>query len=256
MNSFKNHKVIISGALGDIGKSIVMEFVKMGAHVAMGDIKSISEANDFLEEVKSINSKAKVIYYQVDVRFPVEVKNWIDQATIDLGILDIIIPNAATVTLKGIMEVGPLEWSEELKVNIDGAFYLSKYAAEKLLKDQVPGRVVFIGSWAADVVHPNLPVYCISKAALRMLSKCMALELAKNNILVNEVAPGYVDAGLSKKVFERNSTAKDDAINKVPVRRIISPEEVAKSVIWLSDFKNNHMTGSTLLMDGGLSLLT
>ena len=255
MNSFKNHKVIISGALGDIGKSIVREFVKVGACVAMGDIKSIAEANDFLEEVSKINREVKVIYSQVDVRLPEEVKSWVNLASKKIGTLDIIIPNAATVTLKKILETDPLEWSEELKVNLDGAFYLSKYAIEKLIKEKVPGRVVFIGSWAADVVHPNLPVYCISKAALRMLSKCLALELAKNNILVNELAPGYVDAGLSKKVFEGDLTAKDEAIRKVPVRRIISPEEVAKSVIWLSDFKNNHMTGSTLLMDGGLTLL-
>lgn len=255
LKSFENHTVIISGALGDIGKSVVKEFVRMGAHVAMGDIKPIAEADNFLEELYRINKKAKVIYDQVDVRLPEDVKFWVDQSSIKIGPLDIIIPNAATVTLKRIMEINPQEWSDELKVNLDGGFYLSKFAVERLLNEKLPGRVVFIGSWAADVVHQNLPIYSISKAALRMLSKCLALELAHNNILVNEVAPGYVDAGLSKKVFEGSSTAKGDAINKVPVRRIISPREVAKNVLWLSDFNNNHMTGSTLLMDGGLSLL-
>jgi len=256
LGSFKNHKVIISGALGDIGRSIVKAFVGKGADVALGDIKPIDEAEAFLASLKALNPEVKVLYDQVDVRDPGQVKNWVDRASGELGSLDIVIPNAATVTIKGIMDISPQEWANELKVNLDGAFYLSRFASEKLLQDKLPGRIVFVGSWAGETVHQNLPTYSVSKAALRMLSKCLALELAPNNILVNEIAPGYVDAGLSKQVFDGNKSAKLNAIEKVPVKRIIHPDEVAISVLWLCDFDNKHMTGSTLLMDGGLSLMS
>lgn len=256
LSSFKTHRVIISGALGDIGRSIIEAFVLQGADVALGDVKPITEAQDFLGSLKSLNPEVKLLYDQVDVREPESVKTWIDRATLELGFLDIIIPNAAIVTIKGIMEINPQEWTDELKVNLDGVFYLSRFATEKLLRENRPGRIVFVGSWAAETVHQNLPAYSVSKAALRMLSKCLALELAPKDILVNEIAPGYVDAGLSKKVFERDVSAKLDAIGKVPVKRIIPTEEVARNVLWLCDFDNKHMTGSTLLMDGGLSLLS
>ncbi|EPR67939.1 SDR family NAD(P)-dependent oxidoreductase [Cyclobacterium qasimii] len=256
LGSFKNHKVIISGALGDIGQSIVKAFVGKGADVALGDVKPKAEAEAFLASLKAINFEANVLYDQVDIRDPEQVKNWVDRASGELGTLDIIIPNAATVTIKGIMDISPQEWTNEIKVNLDGAFYLSRFASEKLLEDKVPGRVVFVGSWAAETVHQNLPTYSVSKAALRMLSKSLALELAPNDILVNEIAPGYVDAGLSKQVLDGNASAKLKAIEKVPVKRIMHPDEVASSVLWLCDFDNKHMTGSTLLMDGGLSLLS
>lgn len=256
LGSFKNHRVIISGALGDIGRSIVEAFVLKGADVALGDLKPIDEAKDFLTALEGLNSEVRLLYDQVDVRQPQSVKNWVDRATRELGPLDIVIPNAATVTIKGIMEINPQEWSNELKVNLDGAFYLSRFTTEKLLQAKIPGRLVFVGSWAGETVHQHLPAYSVSKAALRMLSKCLALELAPKDILVNEIAPGYVDAGLSKKVFDRNESAKLEAIQKVPVKRIIHSEEVAKNILWLCDFDNKHMTGSTLLMDGGLSLLS
>jgi NAD(P)-dependent dehydrogenase (short-subunit alcohol dehydrogenase family) len=254
--SFKNHCVIISGALGDIGRSIVKAFVLKGANVALGDVKQIDEAQAFLASLNLLNPEVKVLYDTVDVRDPSQVKQWVDRATNELGSLDIIVPNAATVTIKGIMEIRPQEWANELKVNLDGAFYLSRFASEKLLQEKVSGRLVFVGSWAAEAVHQNLPTYSVSKAGLRMLSKCMALELAPNDILVNEIAPGYVDAGLSKQVLDGDASAKLKATEKVPVKRIMHPDEVASSVLWLCDFENKHMTGSTLLMDGGLSLLS
>lgn len=255
-SSFKNHCVIISGALGDIGRSIVKAFVLKGANVALGDVKENDEAQAFLASLNLLNPEVKVFYDRVDVRDPDQVKQWVERATEELGALDIIIPNAATVTIKGIMDISPAEWSNELKVNLDGAFYLSRFASEKLLHGKVSGRLVFVGSWAAETVHQNLPTYSVSKAALRMLSKSLALELAPNDILVNEIAPGYVDAGLSKQVLDGNESAKLKATEKVPVKRIMHPDEVASSVLWLCDFDNKHMTGSTLLMDGGLSLLS
>ena len=88
-----------------------------------------------------------------------------------------------------------------------------------------------------------------------MLCKCMALELAPHNILVNEIAPGFVDAGLSGRSFEKNPVLKKESQEKVPIKKLISAGEVARQVVLLCHPLNEHMTGSTVLMDGGLSLL-
>src|SRR5690606_1294359 len=99
-----------------------------------------------------------------------------------------------------LSEISPSDWNSQLNVNLSGAFYLAQNAAQRLLTAHRGGRIVFVGSWAAHAPHLNMIPYSVSKAGLRMLCKCMALELAPHQITVNEIAPGYVDAGLSGKI--------------------------------------------------------
>src|SRR5207302_282239 len=136
-------------------------------------------------------------YDRVDVSRADEVARWIDTVGQSLGVPTLIIPNAAIVNVGGVREAKPELWERELQVNLSGAFYMAQAGAKRLLEHNKPGRIVFIGSWAAHAAHVQIPAYCASKAGIRMLCKCLALELAPYNILVNEVAPGYVDAGLT-----------------------------------------------------------
>lgn len=251
---FRNETVIISGGLGDIGRAIALEFAKKGANIAICDIHTAIYAKEFLSELEKYKIQSR--YTQVDVADAEEVKNWVINVESNLGIPSIIIANAATVTFASLNEITPEQWSRELRVNLDGAFHLTQSATERLLHHRHPGRVVFIGSWAAHAVHTNLPAYCVSKAGMRMLCKCMALELAPHNILVNELAPGFVDAGLSSRSFEKNPGMSKKAQKKVPIKKLISATEVAQQVLMMCHPLNEHMTGSTLLMDGGLSLLS
>lgn len=250
---FKNETVIISGGLGDIGRAIALEFAKEGTNIALCDVHPATNAQDFLEELNQFNIKS--YYGQVDVADAEAVKNWVIKVENELGVASIIVANAAIVTYGGIHEISPEQWNRELRVNLDGAFYLTQSATARLIHHAHPGRVVFIGSWAAHSVHTKIPAYCVSKAGLRALCKCMALELAPNNILVNEIAPGYVDAGLSGRSFEKDPVMKMESIQRVPVKKLISAAEVAQQVVLLCHPLNIHMTGSTVLMDGGLSLL-
>ena len=250
---FKNDTVIISGGLGDIGRAIALEFAKQGANIALGDIHQPDHAREFLAALKEY--KIQSGYRQVDVTDAEAVKHWVNEVESEMGLPGIIIANAATVTFGSTIEMSAGQWSRELRVNLDGAFHLTKAATARLLHHGRPGRVVFMGSWAAHAVHPNIPAYCVSKAGMRMLCKCMALELAPYNILVNEMAPGFVDAGLSGQSFEKDPATRTAALQKVPVKKLISAAEVAQQVLLLCHPQNVHMTGSTVLMDGGLSLL-
>ena len=101
-------------------------------------------------------------------------------------------------------------------------FYLTECNNSSSLFMAFPGWVVFIGSWAAHAVHTNIPAYCVSKAGIRMLCKCMALELAPHQILVNEIAPGFVDAGLTGRNFEKNPGTREKAEQRVPIHKLIS----------------------------------
>lgn len=245
----QNQTAIVSGGLGDIGRAIVRELHSCGASVAIGDIHPASDAQPLLDE---LGSRAR--YDRVNVSDAEAVSRWIRTVESSLGVPTLVIPNAAIVTLSGLRELTPAQWKQELSVNLDGAFHLALEAARLMTSRSMPGRIVFIGSWAGSVPHAHIPAYCVSKAALRMLMKQFALEYARDEILVNEVAPGYVDAGLSGRVFEKDPSVRQRAVQEVPIRRLIDPAEVAMQVIHLCDPRNRHMTGSVLLMDGGLSL--
>lgn len=250
---YKNKTVIISGGCGGIGFSTAKKFALLGANISIGDILPIEEASKKIALIENIG--VKCLYTKVDISNPQAVKKWVDETENQLGTATIIIVNAAVARLSDFDNVTPDEWVKDLNINVNGAFFLSKFTTDKLKKDNKEGSVVFVGSWAAVHVHKHMPAYSVSKAALSMLSKCLALELAPHNILVNEIAPGYVDAGLSGRIWNENPGRKEIAAQKVPTKKVISAEEVADNIIFLCHPNNKHMIGSTLLMDGGLSLL-
>lgn len=251
---FDGRTAVISGGLGDIGRAIAIAFAGHGANIALCDCLPATAATELIAMLEQ--HQVTCTYTVVDVSDATAVDNWIAAVEKAQGVASIIIANAATVTTASIHEITAGQWSRELRVNLDGAFHLTQAATSRLRHHKQNGSVVFIGSWAAETPHVHIPAYCVSKAGLRMLCKCMALELAPHRILVNEIAPGYVAAGLSAAVWQKNPGAAEEAIQKVPIKKVISPEQVAVQVVNLCHPDNEHITGSTLLMDGGLSLLS
>lgn len=249
---FEGKVAIISGGLGDIGKATAVAFAQKGASIAIGDIQSSQKSEGIIRAIEKHN--VKCLYHRVDVSKYDEVKKWVDAIEDVIGIPQFIIPNAATATMAGIHQVTPAQWQKEIDINLSGVFYLARETTVRLQSQKLQGRVVFVGSWAAHSVHSHMPAYSVSKAGVRMLCQCMAKELAPQNILVNEIAPGYVKAGLSGKIWKENPGMEQESLQRVPVRRLITAAEVAEQIIYLCRPDNQHMTGSTLLMDGGLSL--
>jgi glucose 1-dehydrogenase len=247
-DELKNQVAIISGGLGDIGRAIALELAGRGADIALGDIAPEENAAPTLEALAALGRKAR--YDCVDTADAQQVAEWVDKVEADLGTPSLIIPNAAIATLKNTKEISAEEWTREVSINLNGAFFLAQTAALRLSQHNQPGRIVFVGSWAAERPHQHIPAYSASKAALRMLMQCMALDFAPN-ILINEIAPGYVNAGLSGRIFAEKPEA---ARLRVPIQQLIEPEEVAAQVAHLCDPANRHMTGSVLTMNGGLSL--
>ncbi len=247
-----NQIAIISGGLGDIGSAIATELADCGADIAIGDIKQEAAAASVIASIQSLGRKA--VYTQVDISRSDEVEEWINTTSRALGVPSLIIPNAAIARMSNIKKLSFHDWDQQLLINLNGAFYMSRAAANKLVEMKMGGRIVFIGSWAAHRVHRHLPAYCVGKAGLRMLSQCMAAEYAENGILVNEIAPGTVNAGLSAAILKGKPQVQKSIKSQIPVGKLIEPVEVAKQVAYLCDPDNHHITGSTLLMDGGLSL--
>lgn len=246
--------VAISGGLGDIGASIARVLARAGADVAIADHLDDEHADPLLSDLQKIGVRG--YYRRLDVRDYADSRSWYDDVEAFYGRTpNLIVANAAVVTLKPLLEIAPEEWLREIQVNLSGSYFFSRFGAERLIRGDCAGRIVFLGSWAAHAPHRALPAYSVAKAGLRMLSKCLALELAPSGILVNEVAPGYVDAGLSGRIFKKDASAREGALKGVPIGRLIGAEDVANQVLLLCSDFFAHMTGSVVLQDGGLSLL-
>lgn len=243
---------VVSGGLGAIGSATVRAFAAQGADVAWCDLLPEDRALPLVGEVQDLGQQC--LYHRADVSDPRAVSSWLLDVEQRLGIASLIVPNAAIVGLAPWPQLSAEDWRRVMAINLDGAFHLASIATRRLIELGLPGRVVFVGSWAADHVHLALPAYCVAKAGMRMLTRCMAGALAPHDILVNEVAPGFVAAGLADQFPESVRDAHEASRRQVPVGRLIKPDEVASQIVHLCDPDNRHMTGSTVLMDGGLSL--
>lgn len=254
MKNLSGQVAIVSGGLGDIGEAIALELAGRGADVALSGQHGAEEAKEVLAMIQAFGVRAR--YDRVDVTDAEQVERWVTSVAREWGKPpSLIVPNAATVTVSPIGEMTSEQWRQEIAVNLHGAFYMAQSAGRQLLAAGMPGRIVFLGSWAGHAPHPRIPAYSVAKAGMRMLCQCMAVEWAPHGILVNEIAPGYVDAGLSGRLWRENPGSREQAQGRVPVGVLITPQEVASQVAHLCDPKNRHITGTVLVMDGGLSLV-
>ncbi|MGF7025497.1 MULTISPECIES: SDR family NAD(P)-dependent oxidoreductase [Sphingobacterium] len=253
MEEYKNKVVLISGGLGDIGRAMAEAFLTQQAIVCISDRfePQVARARWPLLD----GAGARLFYDQVDVADARQVDAWVQRIRQELGAISICIANAACVTIKDFSTLSNEEWKNEMAVNLDGSFFLANACAKSFVETELAGSIIFMGSWAAHAVHQNLPAYSVSKAGLRMLCQAMALEYATYGIRVNEIAPGYVNAGLSKVVWSSNAELQMKAKAVVPLGQIIEAEEVAKQVLWICSDNCKHMTGTAIVMDGGLSLI-
>lgn len=251
--TWDNKVVLISGGLGDIALATALAFGKEGAKIALADIIDVGEHKKKAEVLN--RESIDFIYSQVDISQPSAVAGWVEKVDATWGRMDVAIMNAASLQQNSVERISVDEWQLSMNINLNGAFYMARQAAVYMKSRQLKGNLIFMGSWAAHAVHPAIPAYSVAKAGIRMLCQCMALEFASDGIRVNEIAPGYVNAGLSKEVWKADPALADEARARVPVGLLITPEEVAANIIWICNDNNRNLTGSTLVVDGGLSLL-
>lgn len=253
MEEYREKVVLISGGLGDIALAIAEAYLECGAVVALSDKSQEVFAKEKLRPL--LKYGANLNYSTVNVCDGYAVEEWVKQIRNKYLRIDIAIVNAAQVTLKKFKDLSIEEWQAEQRVNLDGAFFFANSSAKCFIESNVAGSILFLGSWAAHAVHDNLPTYSVTKAAVRMLCQAMALEYAAHAIRINEVAPGYVNAGLSRVVWSNSPDSQKAAKDIVPLKEIIEVEDIAKQVLWITSINNKHMTGATIIMDGGLSLI-
>ena len=237
---------IVTGGSRGIGFQTAKMFSENGAKVVI-----TSKNSDRLKDVT--DQLSNTISISADVRKEEEVKKVIEKAVDHFGKLDILVNNAGIFPrIKQLHEISELEWNDVIDVNLNGQFRFTKFALPYLQKSS--GTIINVSSDAGLKAYEgfNADAYSASKAALIVLTKCWALEYAKDKIRVNCVCPGVIDTDMTKPFLQ---TEKDREFmnNDHPLGRIGKPDEIAKSILFLASEDSSWTTGSILAVDGGQS---
>lgn len=252
MGKLNGKTALITGATRGMGRAVAKLFAKEGANVLINgrDEKRGSAV------VANITQKGgNAIFIQADITSRHANKDLVKKAVDEFGRLDILIPNAGTLGLGSITEVDTETWHRTLDTNLNAVFYLLRETIPVMQQNETGGSVVVTGSIAAHKGFPNHAAYCASKGAIEALVRQAAVDYAPD-IRINLVQPGPVGTKLyndSAVAFPNPETVLDEVPESLPMKRIGSPEEIAKTVLFLASDDSAWMTGSVVTIDGGAS---
>jgi NAD(P)-dependent dehydrogenase (short-subunit alcohol dehydrogenase family) len=244
--------VLITGALGAIGRVVVGELLAHGARVTANDILAQDEAQKIAGE--SGWDTARYTYARADITRSNEIQSLIQAARDHGGRLDIALCHAGMVHNCPIADYPEQEWDRILALNLRGAFLVAQASARSMAEQKIAGKIIFTSSWVQDVPWPEITPYTVSKSGLRTLMRGMARELAPQGIRVNAIAPGIVGAGMAKRQWDADPAYRRRAEKAIPLGFLQPAESVADGFLFLCSGASDYMTGATLLIDGGCSL--
>ncbi|MCC6627962.1 MAG: SDR family oxidoreductase [Chloroflexi bacterium] len=244
---------LVTGAAGDMGRAIAVALAGAGARLVLTDRRSEADAQPALDAVAAAGSQP-THYERADVADRPAVDALVAGIDAREGRLDLVVSNAGIVDSAPFLDVTPAQWQAHLNSNLTGCFHIGQAAARLMVARGTPGAILFTGSWVQDVPWPEISAYCASKGGLKMLTRCMARELARHHIRVNIVAPGIVNAGLAGRQLRDEPQYAARVRHVIPLGGPGTPEQVAQAMLYLAGPTGAYITGTTLLIDGGCSL--
>ena len=242
MNDLKENNIIVTGATGGIGNSIIKKLYDVGANILATGTK-----DEKLQELKKKFPNIQTLKF--DISQIDNLENFIEDATKRLGgKLDCLVNNAGITQDNLAIRMSIEEWKKVIDINLTSTFLISKFAIKKMLKNK-KGKIINITSVVGHTGNLGQTNYTASKAGIIAMSKSLAIEYAKKNINVNCVSPGFIKTAMTDKIDEK---FKEVIISKIPSARLGEPEDVANAVIFLVSPQSDYINGETLHVNGGM----
>ena len=242
MSSLKNKSIIVTGASGGIGSSIVKKLVENDANVLASGTRI-----EKLEELKLRFKNIKILKFDISQNDKIE--EFIENASAELGgTLNCIVNNAGITKDNLSIRMSTDEWKKVIDINLTSTFLLSKFSIKKMLKNK-SGKIVNITSIVGHTGNLGQANYTASKAGIVAMSKSLAIEYAKKNININCISPGFIKTAMTAKIDEKY---KEIIISKIPSARLGEPEDIANAVLFLASDQSDYINGETLHVNGGM----
>jgi 3-oxoacyl-[acyl-carrier protein] reductase len=242
MSNLKNKNIIVTGATGGIGNSIIKKFSHAGAKILATGTRI-----EKLEEIKKEHENIKILKF--DISQSDKIQDFIENATKELGgSLDGIINNAGITQDNLSIRMSLEEWQKVIDINLTSTFLMCKFAIKKMLKNK-SGKIVNITSVVGHTGNLGQANYTASKAGIVAMSKSLAIEYAKKNINVNCISPGFIKTAMTDSIDEK---FKEAIISKIPSARLGEPDDIANAVLFLSSDQSDYINGETIHVNGGM----
>ena len=242
MNDLKDKNIIVTGATGGIGNSIVKKLYEYGANILASGTKI-----DKLEKLKSNLKNIKILKF--DITDNDKIEKFIDDATNELGgSLNCLVNNAGITRDNLAIRMSLDEWNNVINLNLTSTFLCSKFGIKKMLKNKF-GKIINITSVVGHTGNLGQSNYTASKAAIVAMSKSLAIEYAKKNININCISPGFIETAMTDKIDEK---FKEVIISNIPSARLGQPEDIANAVLFLASNQSDYINGETLHVNGGM----
>ena len=238
---------LVTGGSRSIGRAVALAFAREGAAVAVNYVSHAEEAESAVREIEKQGRRALAV--RADASQRAQVQAMVDEVTTRLGPIDILVNNAGVQKRVFFLELDEADWDWMLGVNLKGYFLVGQAVAARM-KARGRGKIINVSSEAAGFPAPRMTAYCVSKAGVAMLTKCMALELAPYGIRVNALAPGLTRTDINRKDLEDDTFLKA-RLTRIPLGRVMAPEDLVGAAIFLASADSDMMTGMTLQVDGG-----
>jgi glucose 1-dehydrogenase len=257
-NNGERRVAVVTGSSKGIGKAIAMEFANAGYSVVI-NARNEEELNQAAEDISnSIKDAGRIVSMPGDISQEPVCISLIESAVKQFGRIDVLVNNAGIGgQSKKIHELTEKDWDEVIDVNLKGAFLCTREAVKNMMKngDNNNYSIINISSVHEQTPQPESAPYAASKGGMQMLTKTIALELAEKGIRVNGIAPGAIATDMNKELLE-NQEKKEKKEQNIPVHRIGQPEEIAKVALFLASEDASYVAGTTIYVDGGLTLVS
>jgi 3-oxoacyl-[acyl-carrier protein] reductase len=242
MNNLENKNIIVTGASGGIGNSIVKKLNQAGANILASGTRI-----EKLEELKKNFENIKILKF--DISQSDKIAEFIENATNELGgSLDGLVNNAGITQDNLAIRMSLEEWQKVININLTSTFLMSKFAIKKMLKNK-SGKIVNITSVVGHTGNLGQANYTASKAAIVAMSKSLAIEYAKKNININCISPGFIKTAMTDNIDEK---FKEVIVSKIPSARLGEPDDIANVVLFLSSDQSDYINGETIHVNGGM----
>ncbi|MDX3605264.1 MULTISPECIES: SDR family oxidoreductase [Streptomyces] len=254
----KGQTALVTGANSGIGKGTAIALARAGANVAVNYVSDREAAEQVVQEITSFGVRA--VAYEADVSQETQVTAMVDRTVQDFGTLDILVANAGMQRDARFTDMTLAQWQKVLDVNLTGQFLCAREAVKEFRRrgvvpevSRAAGKIICMSSvhqlipWAG---HVN---YASSKGGVQMMMQTLAQELSPEKIRVNAVAPGAIKTPINRSAWE-SPEAREDLLRLIPYDRIGDPDDIAHAVVLLASDLMDYVVGTTLYVDGGMTL--
>lgn len=238
---------LVTASARGLGRAIALALAEAGANVALG-LRDVTKDGGVADEIRALGRE--VLPLQMDMADLAQVRAAVDATAQTFGRLDILVNNAGIAPVNYALDVNERDFDRTVQINLKGTFFCAQ-AAAGVMKEHGGGKIINMGSQAGAVALPSEPIYCMTKAGIAHLTKCLAIEWGQYGINVNAVAPTFIETPGTEPALSDPEFHAQTMRNIAALHRIGKPSEVTGAVVFLASPAASLITGHTMLIDGG-----